>query len=247
MPPSSDQGRERNVAISKAPLKHRVVKGWRALASTNSRAGRKPDSIKPARRTDVRKTRDQEKPSRVRSRGGSGQTPMPARRFSENGTGPVSELCRITGQGISVIRRKTEMPGHAVRLIASQTRVPRRAPANAPVWPGIVRPRRWRSSAVVRFISRFLRNQREKNFMRRLHAFKLHGVPSQMFSGVGHLVHTAHIGAAHGYSSGKCEAAGHKNDMRQIGMGFLQQTSFPVFLQLLTIFFELPWQSAGRA
>lgn len=49
-------------------------------------------------------------------------------------------------------------------MTACQATKPRRAAATAAVWPGIVLARRWRSSAVVRFISR-RGKRRPKNFI----------------------------------------------------------------------------------
>ncbi len=45
------------------------------------------------------------------------------------------------------------------------TSTPRRLAAIAAVWPGIVRPKRWRSSMVARLASGLARKKREKNFM----------------------------------------------------------------------------------
>src|SRR4249919_3078332 len=52
------------------------------------------------------------------------------------------------------------------------TRTPKRLPAMAAVWPGMVLLRPWRSRAVVRLHSRRAK-KREKNFMTHLHAIRV--------------------------------------------------------------------------
>ena len=80
--------------------------------------------------------------------------------------------------------------GQLACLLIQMTVKPRRDAAMAPVWPGMVLLRRWRSRTVVRLVLPRAAKRREKNFMTHLHAW-LHGMPSRY--GVGQAVEVALI------------------------------------------------------
>jgi hypothetical protein len=74
----------------------------------------------------------------------------------------------------------------------------------APVWPGIVRPRRWRSSTVVRLDGERRDLRRLKSFMTHLHASFHTERPACLDEGCP--FDAMHIGIAFGQISGKSEA-----------------------------------------
>lgn len=109
------------------------------------------------------------------------------------------------------------------------TSTPRRLPASAAVWPGIVLEKRLRSITVAMFISRLARKKREKSFISgsmQVHTVAFAFCPewgSSLRSDIVMLQRT---------QSGKSEVVSTKNDTR-CDVAFFSGAEIPCFYNLL--------------